>query len=85
MPFSLELALIPSISTNKTLLMEIACFLFPVFMVLLLVQFYMGSLVIATVPNITIDQSALLALKAQISYDPHNILTKKMVHQHLCL
>ncbi|XP_062170493.1 probable LRR receptor-like serine/threonine-protein kinase At3g47570 [Alnus glutinosa] len=35
----------------------------------------MASLVIATVPNLTIDQSALLALKAQISYDPYNVLT----------
>ncbi|XP_059442105.1 putative receptor-like protein kinase At3g47110 [Corylus avellana] len=35
----------------------------------------MASLVIATLPNITTDQSALLALKAQISYDPYNVLT----------
>jgi LRR receptor-like serine/threonine-protein kinase FLS2 len=33
----------------------------------------MISLVIASVSNIITDQSALLALKAQISYDPHNI------------
>jgi hypothetical protein len=35
----------------------------------------MASLVIATVPNLATDQFALLALKAQISYDPHNVLT----------
>jgi LRR receptor-like serine/threonine-protein kinase FLS2 len=52
--------------------MERACFLFPIFMA---VQFYMASLVLASVPNITTDQAALLALKAQISYDPHNVLT----------
>jgi LRR receptor-like serine/threonine-protein kinase FLS2 len=35
----------------------------------------MASLVIASVPNVTTYQAALLALKAQISYDPHNVLT----------
>ncbi|XP_059438595.1 putative receptor-like protein kinase At3g47110 [Corylus avellana] len=55
--------------------MERACFPFPIFMALLMLQFYMASLVIASVPNITTDQAALLAFKAQISYDPHNVLT----------
>jgi LRR receptor-like serine/threonine-protein kinase FLS2 len=35
----------------------------------------MTSQDVANVPNITTDQSALLALKASISYDPHNVLT----------
>ncbi|GLT53055.1 hypothetical protein SLA2020_263520 [Shorea laevis] len=55
--------------------MERACFPFPLLMALLMLQFYLATLVIATVPNITTDQSALLALKAQISYDPRNVLT----------
>jgi LRR receptor-like serine/threonine-protein kinase FLS2 len=55
--------------------MERTSFLFSLFVALLMVQFYLASLVIATVPNIITDQSALFALKAQISYDPHNVLT----------
>jgi len=35
----------------------------------------MASQDVANVPNISTDQSALLALKASISYDPHNVLT----------
>jgi hypothetical protein len=38
-----------------------------------MVQSYIASLAFATVPNITTDQAALLALKTQISYDPHNV------------
>jgi LRR receptor-like serine/threonine-protein kinase FLS2 len=40
-----------------------------------MVQCYMASLDVANVSNITTDQSALLALKAQISYDPRNVLS----------
>jgi hypothetical protein len=39
-----------------------------------MVQSYIASLAFATVLNITTDQAALLGLKTQISYDPHNIL-----------
>jgi LRR receptor-like serine/threonine-protein kinase FLS2 len=73
---SLELTHILSTSTNiYTLLMERTCFPFPFFVALLMVQCYMASPGVANVPNITTDQSALLALKASISYDPHNVLT----------
>jgi LRR receptor-like serine/threonine-protein kinase FLS2 len=34
-----------------------------------------ASLDVANVPNISSDQLALLALKASITYDPHNVLT----------
>jgi LRR receptor-like serine/threonine-protein kinase FLS2 len=44
-----------------------------------MVQCYMASPDVTNVPNITTDQPALLALKANISsnisYDPHNVLT----------
>jgi LRR receptor-like serine/threonine-protein kinase FLS2 len=39
------------------------------------VMVFLVSLANSTVPNITTDQSALLALKGSISYDPHSILT----------
>jgi hypothetical protein len=69
---SLELALIPFTSIME----KLNCFLFLLCVSpLVMLQFYMASLVIAAVPNFTTDQSALLALKAQISYDPHNVLT----------
>jgi LRR receptor-like serine/threonine-protein kinase FLS2 len=55
--------------------MERTCFPFPFFVALLMLQCYMASLDHANVPNITTDQSALLALKVSISYDPHNVLT----------
>ncbi|KAF5481736.1 hypothetical protein F2P56_002367 [Juglans regia] len=51
------------------------CFLVPHFLTLILVQSYTStSLANAAIPNITTDQSALLALKASISYDPHDVL-----------
>jgi hypothetical protein len=40
-----------------------------------MLQCYMTSQDVANVLNITTDQSALLALKDSISYDPHNVLT----------
>ncbi|KAG2696853.1 hypothetical protein I3760_07G079100 [Carya illinoinensis] len=52
------------------------CFLIPYFLTPFLVQSYITALAgaNAAIPNITTDQSALLALKASISYDPHTIL-----------
>ncbi|XP_062162034.1 probable LRR receptor-like serine/threonine-protein kinase At3g47570 [Alnus glutinosa] len=55
--------------------MERTCFLSSICVALLMVQSYIASLAFATIPNITTDQSALLALKASISHDPHNVLT----------
>jgi LRR receptor-like serine/threonine-protein kinase FLS2 len=55
--------------------MEKICFLSSLCATLFMVQSYIASLAFATVPNITTDQFALLALKAQISYDPQNVLT----------
>jgi LRR receptor-like serine/threonine-protein kinase FLS2 len=40
-----------------------------------MLQCYVASLDVANVPNISSDQLALLALKASITYDPHNVLT----------
>ncbi|KAF5472327.1 hypothetical protein F2P56_009054 [Juglans regia] len=55
---------------------QTTCFLIFRFLTLLLLQPYMSSLSTdAKILNITTDQSALLALKAHISYDPHHILT----------
>jgi hypothetical protein len=60
---------------QHTVLMEKTCFLFPLSVSpLIMLQFYMASLVIVIVPNFTIDQFVLHALKAQISYDQHNVL-----------
>ena len=71
-----ELAQInPQYLDQHKLIMERTCFPFLLCVSLFTVQFYMASLVIATLPNITTDQYALLALKAQISYDPYNVLT----------
>jgi LRR receptor-like serine/threonine-protein kinase FLS2 len=55
--------------------MERIRLIFSLFVALLSVLFHLASQVVATSPNITTDQYALLALKAQISYDPHNVLT----------
>jgi LRR receptor-like serine/threonine-protein kinase FLS2 len=55
--------------------MERNCFPFPFFAALLMLQCYVASLDVANVPNISSDQLALLALKASITYDPHNVLT----------
>ncbi|XP_059455101.1 probable LRR receptor-like serine/threonine-protein kinase At3g47570 [Corylus avellana] len=56
--------------------MDRACFVFLLSVTLLLARCYMASSGNAVFPNITTDQSALLALKAHISHDPHNVLTK---------
>jgi LRR receptor-like serine/threonine-protein kinase FLS2 len=55
--------------------MERIRLIFSLFVALLTVQFHLASLVVATSRNTTTDQYALLALKAQISYDPHSVLT----------
>ncbi|KAB1220974.1 hypothetical protein CJ030_MR3G025335 [Morella rubra] len=51
------------------------CFRILLSMMLLWVQYYLASVADAkTLPNITTDRDALLALKARISYDPYSIL-----------
>jgi hypothetical protein len=52
---------------------------------LFIVQSYIATLAFATVPNITTDQFAFLALKAQISYDPQNVLTNSWsIDNYVC-
>jgi hypothetical protein len=58
--------------------MDQSCFPFLLCVTVFLVHYYMGSLSNAMVPKITTGQSALLALKGGISYDPHNILTSNL-------
>jgi hypothetical protein len=65
----------PQYLNQHTLLMERTCFLSSLCVALFMVQSYIASLAFATVPNITMDQSTLLALKVKIFYDPQNVLT----------
>jgi LRR receptor-like serine/threonine-protein kinase FLS2 len=65
----------PLYLNQHTLFMERICFLSSLCVTLFMVQSYIASPALATVPNITTDQSALFALKTQISYDPQNVLT----------
>lgn len=55
---------------------DIICFLVPHFLSLFFLESYLTPLANAAIPNITTtDQSALMALKASISDDPHDVLT----------
>ncbi|XP_041027666.1 LRR receptor-like serine/threonine-protein kinase EFR [Juglans microcarpa x Juglans regia] len=52
-----------------------ACFLILHFITLFLVQSCMFNFANSAILNVTTDQSALLALKDHVSYDPHHVLT----------
>ncbi|XP_021802287.1 probable LRR receptor-like serine/threonine-protein kinase At3g47570 [Prunus avium] len=65
--------------------MERSCFLLSItFLLVLQLQYSSIGTVGATQTNITTDQSALLALKAHVTSDPHNILVNWSTTTSVC-
>ncbi|XP_021800142.1 probable LRR receptor-like serine/threonine-protein kinase At3g47570, partial [Prunus avium] len=65
--------------------MERSCFLFSItFLLVLQLQYSSLGTVGAAQTNITTDQSALLALKAHVTSDPHNILVNWSTTTSVC-
>ncbi|PQP97530.1 putative LRR receptor-like serine/threonine-protein kinase [Prunus yedoensis var. nudiflora] len=67
------------------MVMERSCFLLSItFLLVLQLQYSSLGIVGAAQTNITTDQSALLALKAHVTSDPHNILVNWSTTTSVC-